>query len=369
MVNSLERLRENWVALLVLVALVASAAYIHSVDTGLGSFLWIVSGVIVGVALFGPLVRAATRPWWGRLSQRQREALTGIMFASPFLIGFLVFTAGPMLYSLYVSFCKYDIINTPVWKGWNYNYGYIFRHDPNFPIALRNTFWYVLVKTPAIVLVSLLFALLLNQRVPGVRVFRTIFYMPTVITGVAAIFLWVWVLNPRGILNTGLAYLHVYTPLWFYDPSWTKPGLVIMSMWYLGSPMLILLAGLNNVPKSLYEAADVEGAGIFRKFRSITIPMLSPTLFFIILTNIIGAFQVFNSAYVISTSAGVTASQTPGDPDQSLLFYEVYMYTKFAAPVRDVGYACALAWILFVIILAITVIQLYLSRRWVYYES
>jgi multiple sugar transport system permease protein len=131
--------------------------------------------------------------------------------------------------------------------------------------------------------------------------------------------------------------------------------------------MLILLAGLNGIPKSLYEAAEVEGAGVLRKFRSITIPMLSPTLFFIILTNIIGAFQVFNSAYVISTSSGVGTQA--GDPDQSLLFYEVYMYTKFAAPVRDVGYACALAWIMFVIIMVITVIQLYLSRRWVYYES
>ncbi|HEX6508079.1 MAG TPA: sugar ABC transporter permease [Chloroflexota bacterium] len=365
----MERVRENWSALLVLALLIGGATYIHTIDTGLGSFLWIVAGIVVLVALLGPGVRTATQPVWSKWKRSRREAITGYMFAAPFIIGFLVFTFGPMLFSLYASFSKYDIINPPVWKGWNYNYGFIFQHDPNFPVALRNTFWYVLVKTPVIIIVSLIFALLLNQRVPGVRFFRTIFYMPTVVTGVAAIFLWVWVLNPRGILNSALGALHAYQPLWFYDPAWTKPGLVVMSVWYLGAPMLILLAGLNGIPKSLYEAAEVEGAGIIRKFRNITLPMLSPTLFFIILTNIIGAFQVFNSAYVISTSSGVSNTQLPGDPDQSLLFYEVYMYTKFAAPVRDVGYACALAWILFVIIMIITGIQLYLSRRWVYYES
>jgi multiple sugar transport system permease protein len=147
--------------------------------------------------------------------------------------------------------------------------------------------------------------------------------------------------------------------------------MVVMSVWYVGAPMIILLAGLNGIPKSLYEAADVEGAGMFRKFWSITIPMLSPTLFFIILTQVIGAFQVFNSAYVISTAVGNggAASSNPGDPQQSLLFYEVYMYTKFAPPLRDVGYACALSWIIFLVIMAVTGLQLYLSRRWVYYES
>jgi multiple sugar transport system permease protein len=193
--------------------------------------------------------------------------------------------------------------------------------------------------------------------------------MPTVITGVAAIFLWVWVLNPRGILNQALTHVGVSNPpLWFIDPAWTKPGLVVMSMWYLGSPMLILLAGLNGIPRVLYEAAEAEGAGLFRKFRHITLPMLSPTLFFLILTNIIGAFQVFNSAYVISTATNPSMTN-PGDPDQSLLFAEVYMYTKFRPPLYEMGYACALAWIIFVIIMIITVVQLWLSRKWVYYET
>jgi multiple sugar transport system permease protein len=360
-----ERVRDNMSGLLMVALLVAGALYVRSIEPALGTFLGVVAAGAIVLAVGAPLVRPITGPLWVRLKRPQREAITGYLFASPWMIGFLVFTLGPMLFSLYCSFCKYDIVNTPIWKGWNYNYGFILHQDPKFPVALKNTFWYVIVKTPVLVSFALVFAALMNTNVPGIRYFRTIYYMPTVITGVAAIFLWVWVLNPNGILNHGLAFLHIYQPLWFYDPKYTKPGLVVMGLWYLGSPMLVLLAGLNGIPRSLYEAADVEGAGPIRKFWNITLPMLSPTLFFIVLTNIIGAFQVFNSAFVISTSSGV--GHDPGDPQQSLLFYEVYMYTYFKS--LDMGYACALAWILFVIIMVITVIQLYLSKKWVYYES
>lgn len=286
----------------------------------------------------------------------------GYIFAAPFLIGFVFLTLGPMLFSLYASFTEYDIVNAPKWVGWK-NYDFIFHHDPDFLTALHNTIWYVVVKTPIAISVSLFVAILMNQKVPFIKIYRTIFYMPTVITGVAAIFLWIWVLSPYGILNKGLNLLHLQTPAWFYDPSWSKPGLVIMSTWYIGSPMLILLAGLSGVPKHLYEAAEIDGAGMFRKFWNITLPMLSPTLFFLIITNIIGAFQVFNSAYVVSTTAGSQA----GDPQQSLLFYEVYLFTKFRS--LEMGYASALAWILFIIILAITLIQLYLAKRWVHYDT
>jgi multiple sugar transport system permease protein len=366
-----EQVRSRWTELLLVAFLLVGGTYVHTIDTGLGSFLWAITALVIVVAVVGPFVSLAINPAWNRIKRSNREAITGYLFASPWIFGFLFLTLGPLLFSLYAAFCKYDIVNPPVWKGWNYNFGFIFQHDPNFPVALKNTFWYVLVKTPVIIVFSLLIALLMNQRVPGIRIFRTIFYMPTVITGVAAIFLWIWVLSPAGILNQALGVLHVYQPLWFLDPRYTKPGMVVMSVWYVGAPMIILLAGLNGIPKSLYEAADVEGAGMFRKFWSITIPMLSPTLFFIILTQVIGAFQVFNSAYVISTAVGNggAASSNPGDPQQSLLFYEVYMYTKFAPPLRDVGYACALSWIIFLVIMAVTGLQLYLSRRWVYYES
>jgi multiple sugar transport system permease protein len=369
--EAVERVRENFSAILLFALLLGGATYIHTIDTGLGSFLWGVSALAILITAAGPPIRAATAPMWTRLSRTTREGLTGYLFAAPWIFGFLFLTAGPMLFSLYAAFCRYDIVNAPVWKGWNYNFGFMFQHDPTFPIALKNTFWYVLVKTPVIIILSLAVALLMNQKVRGIRIFRTIFYMPTVVTGVAAIFLWIWILSPSGLLNEALGVLHVYQPLWFLDPKWTKPAMVVMSVWYLGSPMIILLAGLNGVPRTLYEAAEVEGAGIFRKFWNITLPMLSPTLFFIILTQIIAAFQIFNSAFVISTAVGNGggASSTPGDPNQSLLFYEVYMYTKFAPPLRDVGYACALAWVIFVIIMTITAIQIYLSRRWVYYET
>lgn len=298
-------------------------------------------------------------------NQRRREALTGYLFAAPWIFGFLVLTLGPMLFSLYASFTVYDIASPPRWIGLD-NYRFIFQHDPDFLTSLRNTIWYVVFKTPVVILLSLFLAILMNQRVPGLKVFRTIFYMPTVITGVAAIFLWVWILSPLGLLNNVLGYLHLPQPEWFLNPTYAKPGLIIMGAWYIGSPMLILLAGLNGIPRHLYEAAQIDGAGAIRKFWNITIPMLSPTLFFIILTNIIGAFQVFNSAYVISTSAGGSSSQI-GDPEKSLLFYEVYLYTQFKQDLM--GYASALAWILFAVVLAITLVQLWLSKKWVYYEG
>jgi multiple sugar transport system permease protein len=309
-------------------------------------------------------------------SLRWREALTGYMFVAPWIVGFLVFSLAPMALSLYASFSHYDIVHLPKWEGL-FNYQYMLEHDGQFRLSLYNTFWYVIVKTPVVIVASLLLALLMAQQVPGIKFFRTIFYMPTVITGVAAIFLWVWILWPTGLLNHALTPIQNFTQmitfghvqakeiLWFFDPAWTKPALVIMGLWYIGGGALILLAGLTGIPKSLYEAADVEGAGPLRKFFSITLPMLSPTLFFILLTNIIGGFQVFNSAYVISTSSGVGTN--PGDPGQSLLFYEVYLFTYFKN--LNMGYACALAWFLFVIIMIITAIQLYLSKRWVYYET
>lgn len=299
------------------------------------------------------------------VNSRHREAVTGILFASPWIFGFLTLMLGPMLFSLYASFTDYDIINAPHWTGLN-NFSFIFQSDPRFRIALGNTFWYVLVKTPVVIIVSLFVAILLNQNVPGQRVFRTVLYMPTVLTGVAAIFLWMWILSPYGILNIGLSKLHVNGPGWFYDPSWTKPGMVVIGLWYIGTPVILLLAGLKNIPQQLYEAAEVDGAGFIRKFWNITIPMLSPTLFFIVITGIIGAFQVFNTAYVISTST-TGQSHNPGDPQQSLLFYEVYVFDKFQH--FEMGYAMALSWVLFVVIMIITLIQLYLSKKWVYYEA
>lgn len=298
------------------------------------------------------------------LTPKRQEAMTGYLFASPFIIGFLGLTFGPMLFSLYTSFTEYNITTAPKWIGVD-NYSYILRDDDRFRTSLGNTTFYVLLKTPLIILISLLLALLMRVEVPGRRVFRTIYYLPTVLTGVSSIFLFIWVLSPTGLLNSGLSTVGIRGPNWFFDPGWTKPGLVVMSIWTIGTPLLIMLAGLNGIPRDLYEAAEIDGAGVLRKFWNITIPMLSPTLFFLVVTNIIFAFQVFNSAYVISTTVG---SRSPGDPAQSLLFYEVYLYLRAFRDLQ-MGFASALAWILFVIIMIVTAIQLWLSKRWVYYET
>ncbi len=357
---------------------------VFPIDEALGDFYRILAGVSLALFFFSLIMRATRTAGvtWSSTSlpffrtRKQRQALVGYAFIAPWLLGFLFLNLAPMALSLYASFSHWTLTDIPQWIGVT-NYRYMLESDPTFRVALENTFWYVLVKTPVVIIASLLLALLMAQAVPGIKFFRTIFYMPTVITGVAAIFLWVWVLWPTGLLNRGLnpvqqfvewvTFGHVKNVpiLWFFNPSYTKPAMVVMSLWYIGGGSLILLASLTGIPRTLYEAAEVEGAGVFRKFFSITLPMLSPTLFFLILTNVIGAFQIFNSAYVISTASGVGTN--PGDPNQSLMFYEVYMYTQFTH--FNMGYACALAWFIFLIIMFVTAVQLYLSRRWVYYES
>lgn len=199
---------------------------------------------------------AATRS--RSFSPAKREALTGWLFAMPWIIGFVVFTAGPMLFSLYASFTRYNITTPPQWIGTR-NYTALFA-DERFYIALRNTFWLVIIKIPIVVVVSIAIALLLNMNMPGAKTFRAIFYMPQVLAGVAAVFLWRWILATDGLLNRGLALIGIAGPAWFSDPTWTKPGLVVMGMWWIGSNILIYLASLKGIPPSLYEAAAIDGA-------------------------------------------------------------------------------------------------------------
>jgi multiple sugar transport system permease protein len=303
-------------------------------------------------------------------SLKTQEAITGWLFASPWLIGFLLFTLGPMLFSLYVGFTEYNIIRPPEWIGLK-NYESIFR-DRFFWKSLENTFWLVAVKVPFVMIAALTIAMLLNTKVPGERAFRTIIYLPNVLSGVAAIFLWEWILAPDGLLNSALKGIGIKGPAWFADPNWTKPGLVVMGMWWIGGNVLIYLASLKGIPQSLYEAAEIDGASGWAKLRYITLPLLSPTIFFEIVTTVIGTFQIFTTVYIIAGARGADVGL--GGPGQSLLFYVLYLYNRAFGKVGEsrglnMGYASALAWILFIIIMAITLIQIYLSRRWVYYES
>ena len=299
--------------------------------------------------------------------QRTREAITGWLFALPWLLGFALFTAGPFLFSLYASFTDYNIIRAPEWIGLEH-YKTIFLEDDRFWTSLQNTFWMVGVKTPIVIVVAVLIAVLLNVNVRGERVFRTIIYLPTVLSGVAAIFLWRLILAPDGLFNSGLGSLGIDGPAWFSNPTWTKPGLVVMGLWWIGSPVIICLAGLKGIPKHLYEAAEIDGANAWVKLLRITLPLLSPTIFFITITSIIGTFQIFTTAYIISGTDSAN-----GGPGESLLFYVLYLYNRAFGKVGvgtfEMGYASALAWILFLIIMVITLVQLWFSKRWVHYES
>ncbi len=304
-----------------------------------------------------------------RMTNTVREEINGWLFAMPFILGFIVFTLVPMVWSLYASFTNYNIIKAPQWIGLR-NFVDIF-HDNFFWISLGNTFWMVLVKTPLVIIVALLLALLLNVNIPGAKFFRSVIYLPNVLAGVAAVFLWQWILAPNGLINQALGSVGISGPAWFFDANWTKPGMVVMGMWWIGGTVLIFLASLKGIPKELYDAGEIDGAVGWNKIRYITLPLLSPTIFFEIVTIIIGTFQIFTTAYILSTAG---TGQTPmGGPGYSMLFYVLYLYLrafgKVGSGLFQMGYGSALAWILFFIVLIITLIQLWLSRKWVYYES
>jgi multiple sugar transport system permease protein len=298
----------------------------------------------------------ATRPF--RLSMARREAVAGYLFIAPWLVGFLLFTLGPMATSFVLSFTEYEIISPAVFVGLK-NFQKIFTDDPSFWDSLRVTFTYAFVAVPLGIVVSLLIAILMNEDIPGIRVWRTIYYLPAVVSGVAVAMLWVWIFHSEfGLINLGLRFLGIKGPAWLADPNWALWALVLMSLWSVGSGMIVKLAGLQGIPSELYEAAAIDGANWWRKFWSITLPMLSPILFFNLVMGLIGTFQYFTNAYVM----------TQGGPGRATLFYNLYLYQN-AFSFFKMGYASALAWILFVIILAFTLAIFKSSPFWVYYEG
>jgi multiple sugar transport system permease protein len=287
----------------------------------------------------------------------RREALIGYIFISPWLIGFLVFLAGPILASLFLSFTQYKPGLSPVWVGFA-NYTRMFG-DGLFYHSLRVTSVYTLISVPLGLIVALALAMLLNQKVPGQRFFRTVFYMPSLISGVAVAIVFAWIFNTRyGIVNYAISLLGLTGPSWLADPDWTIYAFVMMSLWAVGATVVIFIAALQGVPVALYEAAELDGATGWRKFWHITLPMISPVILFALITGVIATFQTFSVAYII----------TGGGPANASLFYLLYLYRN-AFSWFEMGYASALAWLLFLIIAICSGILLRSSDMWVHYEG
>ncbi|MGC9064118.1 MAG: carbohydrate ABC transporter permease, partial [bacterium] len=260
--------------------------------------------------------------------------------------------------SFWLSMTEYDIINPARFIGFS-NYRVLFREDPLFWQALKVTIIYTLGSVPLQLIFGFLIALLMNQKLKGISVFRTIYYLPAVISGVAVSVLWRWIFMPDvGIINILLSKIGITGPRWLGDPNWVLPALVIMSLWGVGGGMVIYLAGLQGIPTELYEAAELDGAGKWAKFIAVTIPMMSPVIFFNLVMGVIGSFQTFTQAYIM----------TQGGPQNASLFYILYLYQRAFQELR-MGYASALAWILFLMILACTIVIFKTSAGWVYYEG
>jgi multiple sugar transport system permease protein len=288
---------------------------------------------------------------------RRREAIAGYVAILPWLLGFLFFTLGPLVASFGLMFVDWEILTPPRWNSFG-NFERL-ALDPLVPISLFNTAFYTLLAVPLHLLAALLAALLLNVGVRGTNVYRAIIYLPSQMPLVASSILWFFIFSPTyGLANAVLGYVGLPEQAWLWDVNLVKPSLVLMAVWAFGGAMIIFLAGLQGIPETLYEAAAIDGASDWHRFWHVTLPMLSPTIFFNLIIGLIGSFQVFTSVFVM----------TSGGPGTSSLMLVLYVY-RHAFQNFKMGYASALAWLLFAIVLLLTVVQFRLSRRWVYYEG
>jgi multiple sugar transport system permease protein len=288
---------------------------------------------------------------------QRRQLVTGLAFCSPWLLGLVVFLLLPIALSLYYSFCDHNLLQDPVWIGGR-NYADLAR-DGIFWKSLKNTAWYAVLALPAGLFVSLALALLLNIRTRGQAVYRAIIFMPSLVPLVASAVLWLWLFNTRhGLINTGLARLGIDGPGWLVDARFAMPALAFMSLWAIGYTVVIYLAGLQDIPRQLYEAAAIDGATGLRRLWHVTLPMLSPVIFFNLVMAIIATLQVFAVPFVM----------TRGEPDRATYFYTMYLYDNAFTFLR-MGYASAMAWIQLLMIMALTALAFWSARRWVHYEA
>lgn len=298
----------------------------------------------------------------GRVKYNRREALAGYLFISPWIAGFLIFIAGTMIYSLVISFSHYNLATGVLRPAGTVNYTDLLQ-DPRVMTSLGNTLFYAVLAVPAEICFALLLALLLNANRRGTGLFRTIYYLPKMTPIVATASIFFLLLNGNtGAINKGLRLLGIEGPQWLVDPSWVKPSVVLMTLWSVSGTMVIFLAALKNVPRELYEVADLDGAGPIRKFFSVTLPMISGAMFFNVIVLTIAAFQIFDQAYLL-----FWRDQSNTAPDASL-FYAVYLFQQ-AFRQFNFGFAAAMAWLLFFILLTLTALQVRLGNRYVYYEA
>ena len=288
---------------------------------------------------------------------QRRDLRDGLLFTSPFILGVLALWVGPMLYSLYLILHKWNMLKAPQFIG----LGHFERmlNDPLVGKSLVNTAYYTFLGVPLQLLVAFSLAVMLNQQIRGLGIYRTVYYLPSITPAVAFAVVWIQILNPEfGVLNQVLSWFGLGPINWLFNPAWSKPALIIMILWLTGFQMIIFLAGLQSVPKELQEAAEIDGANTWRRFVTVTIPIISPIILFNMIISIIGSFQVFTAVFIM----------TDGGPQDSTLFMVLYLYRN-AFELFKMGYAASLAWVLFLIIMIFTAIQFFFANRWVYYEG
>jgi multiple sugar transport system permease protein len=307
-------------------------------------------------------VNAATQAVTPRIEAPSRARILwrrwrGLLFVLPWLIGFVAFDLLPFVASFYISMTDWNIADTPRYIGLE-NYRELLFDDELFRRSVVNTLYYAVFHIPGSIILAFLAAALLNQKIRAVAVWRTMYYLPSITTGVATSVVWIWLLQPKGLINQGLGLLGIQGPNWLLSTAWAMPALILLSFWNIGGAMIIFLAGLQGVPQSFYEAAEVDGASRVARFFNITVPLMTPYIFLVLILQIIGSFQVFTQALVM----------TQGGPAHSTTFIMLLLYWAGWQWLR-MGYASSIAWLLLVVILAVTIVQFTLARRWVYYEG
>ncbi len=295
-----------------------------------------------------------------RISPQTRNIINGLLFASPWLLGLLMFWIYPTLASAYYSFTKFNAVQSPTWVGLR-NYIQLFTQDDDFWMAVYNTLYFAVVSIPLAIILAFGLAMMLNAKIRFQTVYRTIYFLPTLVPEVALALVWVYLFTPgTGLINIPFDWLGIRGPCWLTCEAWARPTLVLLALWIIGQQVILYLAGLQDVPQDLYDAAQVDGANFWHRFRHVTVPMMTPVVFFHLVTSVIGALQFFTIPYIMTGGTGF--------PGGSTLFYSIYLY-KNAFQYFTMGYASALAWLLFTVTLVITLIIFRSARLWVFYAG